>query len=158
MNMVLYKQKSVALLFILIVILCSGTSSFSYPLEFPDSRGNGIVIMEKPSSVVSLVPSVTEIIYSIGAGDALKAITYNSTYPPETSEKEIVGGFFSPSLERIETMQPDLIFYSSLHKKVEENPDLDQAIPDIKFFPPLNTEESAPHSVLFLLVIPGGSF
>jgi ABC-type Fe3+-hydroxamate transport system substrate-binding protein/adenosylcobinamide amidohydrolase len=68
--------------------------------------------------VVSLVPSVTEVLFRIGAGDTVTGVTYHSTYPPETVKKEIVGGFFSPSLDRIEAMNPDVIFISGLHKKV----------------------------------------
>ncbi len=105
-------------LFIFTFIFCSEISAISYPLEFSDDQGNEIVIKECPLKVVSLVPSVTEIIYSIGAGDALNGITYYSTFPPETSKKEIVGGFFSPSVERIEEIEPDIIFYSSLQDKV----------------------------------------
>jgi adenosylcobinamide amidohydrolase/ABC-type Fe3+-hydroxamate transport system substrate-binding protein len=69
---------------------------------------------------VSLVPSITEIIFKIGAGDAVKAITYHDTYPSEAATKEIIGGFFSPSLKTIETMRPDVIFYSHFHKQVKD--------------------------------------
>ncbi len=102
------------------VMFCNYMFAIAYPVEFVDDRGNTVVITKRPSSVVPLVPSVAEILFRINAGDTIKAITYHSTYPPEISNKEIVGGFFSPSLEKIETMQPDLIFYSSLHKKVVE--------------------------------------
>lgn len=94
--------------------------AFSYPVKFTASMGNNITIEKRPAHVVSLVPSITEIMLRIGAGDAVKAITYHTTYPSETSRKEVIGGFLSPSLERIEKMQPDTIFYSRLHKKVRE--------------------------------------
>jgi len=115
-----YHQRIILLLSILMVIPLSNLKALGYPVAFTDDLGSEVIIKEKPSSVVSLVPSVTEIIYRLGAGDVLKAITYFSTYPPETAEKEIVGGFFSPSLDRIEMIQPDVIFCSDLHKKVME--------------------------------------
>jgi ABC-type Fe3+-hydroxamate transport system substrate-binding protein/adenosylcobinamide amidohydrolase len=105
---------------LLFSFLLISAPAFSYPVKFTDSKGNKITIEKMPAHVVSLVPSITEIIFKIGAGDAVKAITYHSTYPSETSHKEVIGGFFSPSLERVEKMQPDTIFYSRLHKKVRE--------------------------------------
>ncbi len=106
------------ILLTLLVILLSASPALSYPLEFTDSGGKIIIINKKPESVVSLVPSITEIIFKIGAGDSIKAVTYHDTYPPNAASKEIVGGFFSPSLKAIEAVQPDIIFLSRLHKKV----------------------------------------
>ena len=84
--------------FILIVAFLIAGPAFSYPVNLTDALGNNITIEKRPHRVVSLAPAVTEIIFRIGAGDAVKAITYHSYYPPETANKEIVGGFFSPSL------------------------------------------------------------
>lgn len=106
-------------LFLLITFL-SAAPVFSYPVAFTDAQGNNITITDTPSQVVSLVPSITEIIFKIGAGHAVKGITYHTAYPPETSQKEIIGGFFSPSIKKIESMQPDIIFVSRLHKKIME--------------------------------------
>ena len=91
-----------------------------FPEEFVDASGTDVVIKARPSRVVSLVPTITEIIFGLGAGDAVEAITYHSTYPSETAGKPIVGGFFSPSPDVIEAIQPDLIFLSSLHRGIKE--------------------------------------
>jgi len=96
------------------------TSAWGYPLAFTDSAGKEITIEKRPQRVVSLIPGVTETLFKLGAGDALAGITYHSTYPGETAEKTVVGGFFSPSLEKIETVNPDMIFVSSLHDSVAE--------------------------------------
>ena len=106
--------------FILFAFFWSPAPTFSYPVTFTDSDGNKITIEKRPSGVVSLVPSITEIIFEIGAGDAVKAVTYHDTYPPEAATKEIVGGFFSPSLRAIEKIEPDVIFVSRLHKRIRE--------------------------------------
>ena len=109
------------LLFLLLFpfLLISGPA-FSYPVKFIDSMGNNITIEKRPSRVVSLAPSITEIIFKIEAGDAVKAVTYHDTYPPGVNYKEIVGGFFSPSLMAIEKIQPDVVFLSMLHQRVRE--------------------------------------
>ena len=115
-----YIKKITLLFLILFVILWDAAPVFSYPVSFTDAEGNKITITQRPSRVVSVVPSITEIIFKIGAGDTVKAVTYHDTYPPETATKEIVGGFFSPSLMDIEKIQPDVIFLSRLHKRVRE--------------------------------------
>ncbi|QTA85891.1 adenosylcobinamide amidohydrolase [Desulfonema magnum] len=106
---------------ILIFTLWSTTAVFSYPITFKDTEGAPFRVEKRPERVVSLVPGITEIIFKIGAGDAVRAVTYHDTYPPEISKKKIVGGFFSPSLEKIEKIQPDIIFISDIHKKVKQN-------------------------------------
>jgi iron complex transport system substrate-binding protein len=93
---------------------------FSYPVEFVDSDDKNITINKGPERVVSLVPAVTEVIFKLGAGDMVKAVTYHDTSLPDAAAKKIVGGFFSPSLEAIEAARPDVIFYSRFHKKVRE--------------------------------------
>jgi len=98
----------------------SAAPGFCFSEEFVDASGIRVAIKAPPSRVVSLVPTITEIIFRIGAGDVVGAITYHSTYPPETADKPIVGGFFSPSLSAIEAIQPDLIFLASFHRRVRE--------------------------------------
>jgi ABC-type Fe3+-hydroxamate transport system substrate-binding protein len=83
-----FHNTTFALFFIILFAVLWGTAPvFSYPVEFLDAQGNKIIIKKRPSRVVSLVPSVTEIIFRIGAGDAVKAITYHSTYPPRHPKK-----------------------------------------------------------------------
>ncbi len=81
-------------------------------------QGHTVIIEKRPERVVSLVPGVTEILFRLGAGDAVRGVTYHDTYPQETSQKEIVGGFFSPSIEKIEQIEPDMIFISDIHKDI----------------------------------------
>ncbi len=97
-------------LLILILIFMTAADSLSYPVHFKDAEGNSITVEKSPSRVVSLVPGITQIIFELGAGDAVMGLTHHDTYPPDTSQKEIVGGFFSPSLQKIEALQPDMIF------------------------------------------------
>ncbi len=92
----------------------------AYPYNFRDSRGLEITIARRPERVVSLVPSITEIIFKLGAGDSVIGVTYHSVYPPEVNLKKVVGGFFSPSLKAIEALRPEVIFVSRHHTSVVE--------------------------------------
>lgn len=89
----------------------------SYHVSFTDGAGRRVVIDEPPSRVVSLVPSVTDIMVALGIRDELKGLTYHDSV---AGEKELVGGFLYPSVEKIEALKPDLIFVASIHRDVIE--------------------------------------
>ena len=62
-----------------------------------------------PSRVVSLLPSVTELLCFMGASDALEGVTYHDTHFAETAGKTIVGGAFTPQYKIINSLSPDLL-------------------------------------------------
>lgn len=102
-------------LFALIFLLENSAAAVDYPVCFQDAEGRPIAISKRPERVVCLVPSVTELLFAIGAGDAVGGLTHHDAYPPETSQKTVVGGFFYPSVAKIQALSPDLIFVSDLH-------------------------------------------
>lgn len=62
-----------------------------------------------PQRVISLSPNFTEIIYDIGAQDQLVGVTDFCKFPPEAREKEKVGGWVNPNIEKIVSLRPDLL-------------------------------------------------
>ena len=94
------------------------TASAGLPVEFQDAAGRTVTVDQQPQKVVSIVPSITEILFRIGAGDAVGGVTYHDTYPPDAAVKPVVGGFFAPSLDRIDALEPDVIFLDGLHRSV----------------------------------------
>ncbi|PIP12424.1 MAG: cobalamin-binding protein [bacterium (Candidatus Stahlbacteria) CG08_land_8_20_14_0_20_40_26] len=65
-----------------------------------------------PPKTVSLVPSVTEIVYALGGENALVGVVDPEGYP-EDIDKPIVGRFSSPNFERIYALSPDIVFVES---------------------------------------------
>jgi iron complex transport system substrate-binding protein len=59
--------------------------------------------------VVSLSPSVTEMLFAIGAGDLLVGATDYCDYPPEAKQIERVGGLGRPNMEKLLALSPDLV-------------------------------------------------
>jgi iron complex transport system substrate-binding protein len=62
-----------------------------------------------PQRVVSLAPSVTEIVFALGAGDRLVGVSTYCDYPPEAAKIDRIGTFLQPDIERILARRPDLV-------------------------------------------------
>ena len=60
--------------------------------------------------IVSMSPSLTEILFELGLGKNLVGVTNYCVYPPETARIEKIGDFVNPNFERILDLRPNLIF------------------------------------------------
>ncbi len=76
---------------------------------FEDSAGRVVAIPDRPERIVSLAPSVTEILFALGLGERIVGVTEFSTYPPEAAERPRVGSFVRLNAERILELEPDLV-------------------------------------------------
>ena len=68
----------------------------------------GTAFSAPPERIVSLAPSVTEILYDLGLGDRIAAVTTFCDYPPQAIDKPKIGGYANPSIEAIIATKPDL--------------------------------------------------
>jgi len=62
-----------------------------------------------PRRIVSLVPSVSEMLFAIGEGRRLVGVSTYDRFPPEVSTLPTVGGLVDPDVERILALRPDLV-------------------------------------------------
>ncbi len=62
-----------------------------------------------PQRIVSLAPSVTEILFDLGLGPRIVGDTRYCDYPPEALAKPKIGGLLDPDLEKIRALDPDLV-------------------------------------------------
>lgn len=62
-----------------------------------------------PQRIVSTAPSITELLFAVGAGDRVVGVTTYCRFPPEARMKPKIGDFASPSLEAILSQKPDLV-------------------------------------------------
>lgn len=67
------------------------------------------VCAEEPARVVCLGPSVTEIVYALGQGSRVVAVSDYAAWPPPVAALPRVGGLMDPNLERIVGLGPDLV-------------------------------------------------
>jgi iron complex transport system substrate-binding protein len=63
----------------------------------------------RPQRIVSTIPSVTEMLFAIGAGPRVVGVGNFDRYPPEVLTRTKVGGLIDPDIERIISLKPDLV-------------------------------------------------
>ncbi len=74
-----------------------------------------------PSRIVSLVPAATEMLFAIGAGPRVVAVSSYDHEPPEVDKLPRVGALLDPDLERILGLRPDLaVVYGTQHDLKEQ--------------------------------------
>jgi iron complex transport system substrate-binding protein len=81
----------------------------SKKISLLDDEGNELVLEKPVERVVSLSPSNTEIVFALGAQDKLVGVTTYCDYPEEAKEKEKVGDFANPNVEKIISLKPEVV-------------------------------------------------
>jgi iron complex transport system substrate-binding protein len=106
-------RKSLLALLILVGVLAplsagasgpAAKSTFPVTLKFADGT---FTITKSPTSIVSLSPTATEMLYAIGAGSQVKAVDEYSDFPT-TAPKTTLNGY-QPNVEAIAKYNPDLV-------------------------------------------------
>jgi len=80
--------------------------------SFTDDVGHIVVLPQVPRRIVSLAPSLTEILFLIGADSSVVGVTDYCDYPDAAKSKAKIGGMLNPNIERILALQPDLVLMS----------------------------------------------
>jgi iron complex transport system substrate-binding protein len=68
-----------------------------------------VTALQTPKRIISLVPNVTEILFAIGAGPQVVAVSTYDVEPPEVRSLPTVGALIDPDTERIISLRPDLV-------------------------------------------------
>ena len=97
---------------IIIVILIAG---FFFPVNhiyafkiLTDQMGRKVAIPDNPLRVVSLAPSITEIVFALGQENRLVGVTRFSDFPEAANKIPKVGSYVHLDLEKIISLKPDL--------------------------------------------------
>jgi iron complex transport system substrate-binding protein len=75
------------------------------PLPLPQQRPP----LASPRRIISLIPAVTEMLFAIGAGPQVIAVSSFDRYPPEVEKLQHVGALIDPDVEKILSLRPDLV-------------------------------------------------
>ena len=79
------------------------------PIAVTDDAGRTVALAAPAHRIVSLLPSFTEILFAIGAGDRVAGRTTWCDYPPEAREIPSVGDGIPPNVEAVAARRPDLV-------------------------------------------------
>ncbi len=71
--------------------------------------GRTVVVPDHPHRVICLMPSVTDTVFALGAGDDVVGISDYTKYPAAALKKPSVGDLIKPSIETILSLHPDLV-------------------------------------------------
>jgi iron complex transport system substrate-binding protein len=93
----------------------------AFPVTVTDGTGKEVTIESEPQTIVSVIPSNTEITFALGQGDKLIGVDNYSNYPAEAEKIEKIGDQ-QLNVEKILALQPDLALVTDFQH--ENNPDI----------------------------------
>ena len=92
------------------LLACGGSAPGARgTLVVVDDAGDSVSVRAPASRVVSLIPATTELLFAIGAGEAVVGRTQWCDYPPEALRVTDVGPGINPNLEAVLSVGPDLV-------------------------------------------------
>jgi len=132
----LEKVKGIVTLVLIVIIVMSafvvvyssrGSQRTVGDIVVVDSQGYKTTLESVPDRIISIAPSVTPILFEIGVGDKVVGLTayddspYNFSAWFAAGNMTSVGGFSTPSLEIILSLQPDVIFTTDINNAIIPN-------------------------------------
>lgn len=79
------------------------------PYTVTDDRGEELEFEQAPETIVSLIPSNTEIVFALDAGDQLVGVTDFDNYPEAAQDIERVSDSVEFNAEKIIQLDPDVV-------------------------------------------------
>ena len=98
-----------SLLFALVLSLLLHIPAEGKDRLLTDETGRKVKIPYPAKRIISLAPSITEILFALGLNEEIAAITNFCDYPEAVLGKPRIGGFVNPDTEKIVSLKPDLI-------------------------------------------------
>lgn len=90
-------------------------------MDVVDDLQRTVSLPAAPRRIVSLVPSITETLFALGAGERVVGVTEYCTHPPaEVARVTKVGGTKDPHLEAILRLVPDLVILNDEENRRED--------------------------------------
>jgi iron complex transport system substrate-binding protein len=93
------------------------TGPASASSTFPATAG-GVTLAQRPTHIVSLTPTGTEMLFAIGAGAQVTAVDDQSSYPANAPKTDLSG--YKPNAEAIAAKNPDLVVISDDTNKIKD--------------------------------------
>lgn len=165
------KKSTVALLAIVLIVILAGStygvymltqapSETTYPegtmLTVVDPNGDTVKINQPVKTVICLDAEATEIVCALGCESRIIGVDTSSTFPPSVTSIQKVGESYSPSIEKIMELDPDLVLGGAPLNYMDNQTSAKIEAAGIPVFicqsmnPPLNSNESFVNSTCAL--------
>jgi iron complex transport system substrate-binding protein len=95
----------------------AGPAPAASAAAFPATAG-GVTLAQRPTHIVSLTPTGTEMLFAIGAGSQVTAVDNQSDYPAGVPKTDLSG--YQPNAEAIAAKSPDLVVVSDDTNKIKD--------------------------------------
>jgi iron complex transport system substrate-binding protein len=99
-------RTAVSLFVVFVILVLGGCTPRSEPRGPVQQTTNE---SQPPQRIISLSPSITEILFALGLGDRVVGVTRYCDYPSEATTKAKIGGLHDPNFEAIVVSEPDLV-------------------------------------------------
>jgi iron complex transport system substrate-binding protein len=91
-----------------LLLLLAARNAFA-DIALPQANGDTLTLAKPAGRVITLAPNLAELIYAAGAGHTLLASVEYSNFPPPVASLPRVGDAFRIDLERIISLEPELV-------------------------------------------------
>jgi len=78
-------------------------------MQYLDQLGEKVYLDHSPERIISLVPSITELLFHLGLEQKIVGVTKFCVHPPAVKRKQIIGGTKKFRFSTIDSLSPDLI-------------------------------------------------
>jgi len=93
----------------LLLCLAATLPASASPIVVTDDEQRQVTLQAPAQRIISLAPSMTELLFSLGLGDRIVGVMAFSDYPDAASQIPVVGQYNLIDMEGILAMQPDLV-------------------------------------------------
>jgi iron complex transport system substrate-binding protein len=104
-----YYLRNVTATVLIVILLTAASGCGKQKTGEAESAAKQPSSAEYPARIVSMAPSITEVLFALGLGPRVVGVSDFCNYPPEASRKKKIGGIVNPSIETIIALNPDLV-------------------------------------------------
>ena len=96
-----------------LLVLMATLANAQTAVQLTDDRGRQITLAQPPLRIVSLLPSLTESVCSLGQCARLVGVDRYSNWPDSIANLPRVGGGIDPSIEAVVALRPDVVLMAT---------------------------------------------
>ncbi len=117
---------------LLVVAVCLTMLTVVFVRQGAGTNAEPAAKSNAPKRIISLSPNLTEIIFALGLGDRVTAVSNDCDWPAEAKQKPKVGSFWQPNTEVIIAAKPDLVICESFPQQKAVAETLERAGVNVK--------------------------